>query len=163
MFDNNWYKEIIDRLDSIKDNIEPSDFRFYNITHLPIVIKQSLNHSSNCRVCKSNLPIIDEIVASFPQILTKNLKIRKDFDKKKNKIEQHLIKKHGLRFAGYYQSLYTLLGILTAITIALLINLINNSPAFNNLSIIAISIGLVVGRITGNVVDRKIYLKKMQL
>jgi len=158
-----WYNDILEKLESVKENIEPTDFRFYNIKHLPLIAKYTLDYSKSCPKCTDNISIINEIVVFLEDFSGKSNSKRRIFERKKNKIEDHLKKNHHLRFPGYYTSLGTFLGLLAAIFLSAILSFILHIAPFNNLLLISIAFGVIIGRIVGNILDRNIYINKKQM
>lgn len=150
------------RLEKIKEDMNPSDFRFYNIAHLPLLFKNTLEKSNSCRICNSNMNDFEEIISLIP-LESSPVDKRKLFESKKNNLEKHLKKKHHMKLPGYYTSLGSLLGILISAIAGIIICLANNLTLINDIIIIALALGLIVGRGLGLILDKNIFHKNLQL
>jgi tetrahydromethanopterin S-methyltransferase subunit G len=156
------FKQYYLQLENVKEDIGPADFRFYNLAHLPLIIKNTLEKSENCEECKVNITTIDKIIISLPEALQSHEE-RKKFELNKTKIEQHLKKIHKMRFPGYYASLGSLIGILLGIFIGIIFSSIRNLPLLNDFILITLALGLIIGRGVGLLLDRNIFNKNLQL
>ncbi len=158
-----WYIEIFNKLEIAKEQVEPGDFHFYNLSHLPLVAKYTELNSSECKTCLENKNIITSIVDNLPDLLNSNLKTRKEFEMAKNKVEQHLKRKHHMRFPGYYKSLCAFWGVIVAFIVSSCINYLYHKELLNSISLIFIAGGLLIGMLIGKVLDKKLFLKNLQL
>lgn len=156
------FQQFYDQLENIKDDVGSADFRFYNLSHLPLLIKNTLEKSDICNECKANISIVEEIVTSLPDALS-NQAERKNFEFRKNKIEYHLKKMHKMRFPGYFASLGSLIGILSGILTGIIFTLNKNLSLLNDFMFIALASGLLIGRGIGLLLDRKIFNNNLQL
>ncbi len=159
-------KELFDayvlKLENVKDDLHPSDFRFYNISHLPLIIKNTIENSETCQLCNENINPLDELVNSMPNCF-ENSSDRKKFEQNKHKIEKHLKKGHGMKLPGYYTALFSFIGIITAIIAAIFIHLLKEIPLFNEVILITLALGILIGRGIGSLLDRNIFSKNLQL
>lgn len=146
----------------IKEEISPSDFRFYNIAHLPLLIKNTLDKSISCPACQKNIEILDELIELVPHENTASAD-RKNFERKKNLVENHLKKNHNMKLPGYYASLGSFLGIILSGILGVAISLANHLSVFNDIIIIALGLGLIIGRGIGYMIDKNIFHKNLQL
>jgi hypothetical protein len=156
------FEQYLSRLENIKEDMGPSDFRFYNIAHLPLLLKHTLDKSESCGICKTNIDNIEEIIRLIPTEST-SVENRKLFESKKNKIEKHLKKEHKMKLPGYYASLGSLLGILISAIVGIIITLSKNLSLFNDIIIIVLALGLILGRGLGLLLDKNIFRKNLQL
>ena len=156
------FQRLYNQLEKIKDDIGSSDFRFYNISHLPLLIKNTLEKSDNCNECKTNANTIEEIVSSLPDALNDQSE-RKNFEFRKNKIENHLKKIHKMRFPGHFTSLGSLIGILFGILTGIIFTIVQNQRLLNDFMLITLAVGLLIGRGIGLLLDRKIFNNNLQL
>jgi hypothetical protein len=146
----------------IKEEISPSDFRFYNIAHLPLLIKNTLDKSISCPTCRKNIEIVDELIELVP--LEKSVSAdRKKFEHKKNMVENHLKKNHNMKLPGYYTSLGSFLGIILSGIAGVAISMANHLPALNDIIVIALGLGILIGRGIGYIIDKNIFHKNLQL
>ncbi len=150
------------QLEEIKKKMSPSDFRFYNIAHLPILIKNTLEKSESCNTCKANLDNINEIIELIPLESSPSDK-RKLFESKKDNLEHHLKTKHKMKLPGYYTSLGSLFGILISGMLGTIITLVKKTGQLNDIIIIALALGLIIGRGLGVLLDKNIFRKNLQL
>lgn len=155
---NKW-KIINQILQENKEKIRPGNFHFYNISHSSIVAKKTEEFSSQCDICKQNLEILLNLAKKLPDalgtdIITSDTKL---FENQMEKVVKHLKDKHDQRFAGYYTSLYSFLGLLIGIISGIIISFIFNKKIFTNYLFISIIFNLLIGRFAGNLKDRKFF------
>ena len=160
---DNWLNQLVLDLEAKTKDINPGEFRFYNIAHFPIIAQKTIEYSSNCSICKNNLNTIEHLVRSLPESLSQDAKIRKQFEANKNNLEKHLQKKHKCHFPGYYAALGSLVGLILGIIFAVAYWYFTDTPAFNKLSLIALAMFLLLARGAGILADRNIFKGKMQL
>lgn len=163
MVDTSKYHLMIEHLEKVKSVISPSDFRFYNISHMPLVIKKTIFFSDECKVCKENIKKLEKLILSLPHSLTNNIEERKRFESEKNSVESHLKSLHKQRFPGYYAATGSLLGIILGIIPPVVYSIIVDTQIFNRLLLVGFAMGLIIGRVLGVLTDRKIYVKNSQL
>lgn len=158
-----WVKNVVAELEAKVPEMSPADFRFYNISHLPLIAMRTLENTPRCSVCADNVKQIDKMVASLPDVLTQNASERKAFEQKKSQIEKHLRKKHNYHFPGYFAALGSLLGLAIGIIAAALVVIFGEVPVFNKLSILLLGVFLLTGWFLGNYSDQKVFKRKLQL
>jgi hypothetical protein len=163
MNSDNRLKKIIENLETKIPEINPGDFRFYNLAHIPLIAKKTIDNHKICPICDSNIHIIAEIVDLLPDVLAQDAKNRKLFEIKKNKIEKHLKKKHRCQFPGYYTALGSLVGLVIGIFISIFIAILYKLPMLNKLSTTVLAILLITGRFVGIFLDKKVFHKNLQL
>lgn len=150
------------KLEKVKDDIHPSDFRFYNIAHFPLIIKNTMVNAEVCSKCKENLILAKELIEFVPDCF-ENPQDRKKFEQKKHRIEKHLKKDHQMKFPGYYTALLSFIGIFIAIIAAILLNQIKGISFFNEVILITLALGILLGRGIGMLLDKNIFSKNLQL
>ena len=160
---SNWLLNKINELEEKTQGINPSDFRFYNIAHLPIIAKRTVELSEICENCKLNIQTIDQLIDSLPQCLENNAINRKHFEENKNKLENHLRKQHKCHFPGYYAAIGSLIGFLLGILTAVFLAFFTTLPLFNKLSLIALAVFLMTGRWLGIYIDKNVFKNNLQL
>lgn len=158
-----WEEQITEKLENKLSEISPTDFRFYNISHFPIIAKRTAKESDKCSICASNTNEIEHLIDALPHILTQNASDRRNFDQKKNKIEKHLRKKHHYHFPGYYAALGSLIGLFTGIALGVFLRLFTEGDALNKLSILFLGVTLLTGWFIGTHTDKKLFRKNLQL
>jgi F0F1-type ATP synthase assembly protein I len=158
-----WAEQKIKILESKIQEIDPSDFRFYNIAHIPIIAKQTDAFSSTCEKCAENRAIIDNLLDHLQDSLSDDADKRKTFDINKSSIEAHLKKEHNCHFPGYYTALWSLIGLIGGFLTAASISYFTNQSIFNKLSLMALAVFLMLGRGIGVLTDRKVFRNNLQL
>lgn len=156
------FGQYLTRLENIKEEMSPSDFRFYNIAHLPLLLKNTLENSESCSICKTNIDNFEELIRLIPR-QANSAKNRKLFEVKKNSIEEHLKKNHKMKLPGYYTSLGSFFGILISAIAGTIITLLKNLSPLNDIIIITLAAGLIIGRGLGLLLDKNIFRKNLQL
>lgn len=163
MIENKWQSEIYEKLERAKENLDPRDFRFYNIAHFPLLAKFTEEHAAKCEQCSENINLINNIVNSLPDSLNAAPVDRSEFERRKTNVENHLKKIHHMRFPGYYTALFTLIGILGSFILSLFINLLIGGDILSDLTIITLTFGLIAGISVGKLRDKSIFAKNLQL
>lgn len=158
-----FYQIVYDRLEQKKESIDSSDFKFYNISHFPLLAKFTEEHSAKCDTCKQNIKLLAEIVDSLPEVLSSNLTTRKIFEQQKTSIESHLKKVHQMRFPGFYSSLGSLIGVFIGFLISLILNYTIGGTLFNDIMLIGLAVGLLGGITIGRMKDKNIFERNLQL
>lgn len=158
-----FYKNIYYKLEKVKGEIGPSDFNFYNLAHFPLLAKYSEKNALSCKECSKNMKELEKITDALPGSLTNNAIERKTFETQKSIIEEHLKKKHKMRFPGFYLSLCTFMGLIVAFVINIFVNTVLNNQLLNDLTLILLSCGLLIGIYIGRQLDKKIFIKNLQL
>ncbi|MBN1597950.1 MAG: hypothetical protein JW894_06620 [Bacteroidales bacterium] len=157
-----WVENYYSKLESRKNQISPGDFRFYNITRLPLLAQQTSFFSKDCSICSSNLKELENLLENLPECLHKP-ETRKNFEQKKIIIEKHLQKAHNVKFATYYTSFFTLIFSLAGAITGWIISLIFLDEISVNLILILSAVGLISGQVAGNKTDRRKYNDKLQI
>lgn len=163
MNNKKWEELVIEKLEAKISEISPTDFRFYNISHFPIIAKRTVQESSKCSICTSNTEEIDRLIDALPQILTQNASDRRKFEQKKNEIEKHLRKKHHYHFPGYYAALGSLIGLFTGVVPGIFLRIFAANDTLNKLSILILGLTLLAGWFIGTHIDKKLFRKNLQL
>lgn len=163
MEDKVLYKQVFEKLELKKESMDPSDFKFYNIAHFPLLAKFTEEHSKNCTTCRENINLLNEIVDSLPEVLSENATTRKKFEQQKTIIESHLKKVHHMRFPGFYSSLGSLIGVFIGFLISFILNYAVGGPLFNDIMLIGLAVGLVGGITIGRMKDKNIFVRNLQL
>ena len=158
-----WLEQLVIKLEAKIKDMKPSEFRFYNIAHFPIIAKKTFEYSNDCIICKKNISTIEKLVESLPESLSQNVNTRKKFEAEKNILEKHLQKKHKCNFPGYYAALGSLIGFILGLIFAATYAYFTENPAFNKLSIISLAVFLLIARGIGILIDRNIFKNEMQL
>ncbi|MBN1118540.1 MAG: hypothetical protein JXA77_15120 [Bacteroidales bacterium] len=153
----------VNKLGEIKDDISPSDFLFYNMGHFPLIYKNLLARQDSCTTCKEKLICFEKLVNGLPGNIAGNPGERKKFEAEKTLIEEHLKRNHNMHFPGYYTSLGSLLGIVLAGIAITIINVLMSEELFNRLTLIGFTVGIVVGRLVGVLLDKNIFKRNLQL
>jgi len=156
-----WLANIYQSLDNKKGRFHPSDFRFYNIAHLPLIANKTAKHSENCLICKENIGLLEKLVDELPESLNDKDSKRK-FEMNKDKIVSHLKKEHKLRFANYFASLYTLVGTLTGVLLWFILTKLFPGKTSDTLFIFIV-IGMILGYLTGKIKDKRKYRQNQQI
>ena len=146
---------IFNNLESQKEHFTPSDFRFYNIGHLPILAKRSETYSNECPICKNNL----HALALQSEQLSKKLqdfKKRKAFDALKRDIERHLKHEHGHRYPGHYLALYSFIGTTIGLALGYPVARILTPLDQTNTWLIITGAMLIIATIMGKQKDKKL-------
>ena len=159
---NSWSEGFYSRLEKIREQIPKSDFRFYNLGHLPLVAKKTEEFSKQCEICQSNQKILDQLVEMMPGCF-ENHHTRRKFDKEKSRIEKHLHRKHQVHYAHFQYSLFSFLGILAGLLAGVLLSLFFTGALSINYLLIASISGLFLGQVAGKYYDRKKYQNKDQI
>lgn len=162
MDSDEWIENYYQTLESRKDEISSSDFRFYNIGRMPLLAQKTHSFSKQCTICRNNIKKLEMLAESLPHSLQDN-QSRKEFEQYKFQIEKHLQKDHGIKFATYYSSLYTLVFSLTGVITGLLSSLLILNKIDINLILICFAVGLIAGRLTGSRIDKKHNIKELQM
>ena len=156
-------EKIYNIIESQKDALSPSDFRVYNIARFPLIANALEKHSSNCEQCKQYLNTITELSENLTKILNGTFKEIKEFDRKKNEIENHLKKVHNYRFQGYYTSLFFTIGLIASAIIGIVINYLTLQSVFGKPFYIILTIGILSSYFLGKRRDNKAFKNKMTI
>ena len=159
---NSWSENFYSRLEKIKDQIPKSDFRFYNLGHLPLVVKKTEEFSKQCEACQLNQKILDQLVDMMPVCFEKH-DTRRKFEKEKSRIEKHLHRKHQVYYIHFHYSLFSFLGIIAGLIAGIILSLFFLGKLSINYLLIASILGLFFGQIAGKYFDRKKYQNKDQI
>ena len=156
-------QNLTEKLKTKVERINPGDFRFYNIAHIPLIAQKSAENMGTCNACRENLNKIEQLIDSLPEILSDDIQHRKLFESNKHQIEHHLKKVHGCHFPGYYAAFGSFAGIILGIVASALLYFFNQTPFFNKLNLTALAVFLIGGRGIGILIDRKVFRNNMQL
>lgn len=157
-----WIENYIEKLESKKSAITPSDFRFYNIGRLPLLADRTKAYASGCRECKSNIRVIEHLADRLPECLN-TPEERKSFEKERHAVERHLRKVHKVLPAHYYYALYAFLGAIIGIILGIVISLLLLNTINLNVPLIFFALGLFSGQIIGKKADKKAYTRNTQI
>ncbi len=127
------------------------------------MLKMMCKFEGNCKVCRENFSEFEKIIEGLPDLLTQGKAERSLFDSVKAKVENHLKKVHKTRFPGYYASLFSLLGLLVAVAFSFVYALLADVSVLNKLSLAVFALFLLMGRLVGGILDKKVFVKKLQL
>ena len=158
----NWSETYHQKLEQVRKQISPSDFRFYNLSHLPLIAKKSEEQSLHCTQCKANLQSLEELAGMLPDCF-QNPEKRKVFEKEKSRIEIHLQTSHKISYTNYHYSLYTFAGLIAGLSIGLVFSLIILNVINLNYLLISGILGVLAGQILGKTIERKKYHRNQQV
>lgn len=156
-----WTENYYKILETKRQEISNSDFRFYNLGRLPLIAGKSMENSASCDVCRNNLAELDTLAAMLPQCLNDAAE-RKDFDNRKAAVENHLKKVHHLRPAHYYYAFYSFLGLVGGLATGSILSLLFSKNFNADVPLLCSILGLFAGQITGKWKDRKGYKRRSQ-
>ena len=159
---NSWSEDYYSRLEKIRNQIPKTDFRFFNLGHLPLIAKKTEGFSAQCHTCKSNLKTLAELAEMLPDCLLQP-ESRKVFEKNKYQVEKHLYKIHRVSYANFYYSLFSFLGVFIGIIIGSILSYFITKKINVNYMLISGTIGLLAGQIFGKKRDHIKYKKKYQI
>ncbi|MCF6366058.1 MAG: hypothetical protein L3J35_07635 [Bacteroidales bacterium] len=153
---NVWSKKIKTEIDSQIDDIFKRDYKFYKIDRLERIAEKIDAFSDNCSECESLKNEVEDIVAN----LTKSLKsgspkLRSEYEKRNEKIVNHLKKVHNLSYKEYYASSYSFIGFATGTILFTAIFWFINSNFLLPASLFGFTFGIIIGRIIGKKKDRE--------
>ena len=159
---NSWSENYYAKLEQIRDKITASDFRFFNLGHLPLIARKTEELSENCPICKINIQALDYIASMLPDCLHAP-ESRKTFEKEKSRIERHLHNAHNVRYANFYYAFYSFFGVITGIFAGIAASMTFLKEINLNFLLISGILGLLAGQIIGKRLDRKKYHDKYQI
>ncbi len=159
---NSWSEDYYAKLEQIRDQIPASDFRFFNLAHLPLMAKKTEELSENCESCKINIRTLDHIADMLPDCLH-TPESRKTFEKEKSRIERHLHNAHNVRYANFYYAYYSFLGALAGALVGFAVSMTFLKEININFLLVPGIFGLLAGQIMGKRLDRKKYHDKYQI
>ncbi len=157
-----WSDDFYTRMEKLRHQISASDFRFYNIGHLPLIARKTEVLSKKCAICKNNIKILDSFITILPECF-QFADTRKIFEQEKANIEKHLQKEHNIRYPNYYYSAYSLIGAISGIITGAVISFSVLGALSINYLLIPGIIGLGIGLIVGKRSDRKKYQNNLQV
>ncbi len=132
-------------LDEKISQISPSDFRFYNVNRILLLYKKTSSLSVSCKECNSHRNKLEELVNIMPKCFD-TFQGKKYYEKTIHDVYRHLNKKHKIKIAGYYKSLYIFISTVLSIALSLILVLFMG-PNTDRLQIalIIITFGMVIG------------------
>ena len=153
---DSWVVQITKKLEEEKVKINKKDYVFFQLDFIEKFVKHTQKYCRNCEICEANKKEISDIVERMPLYVNNNSADRKELGNKLDEIVKHLKYVHKLQYKGYFLSLFSLIGLVAGILlfggIAYLIN-----PGFLKYGILGgFTIGIIIGRITGKIKDKKI-------
>ncbi len=144
------YLNFMHSLQERSKEISPGNFRFYNIGRIPLLAKHTFMLSYSCPSCKNNKENLEELLGYLPDCFDDPGKVR-DFERRKEEIEKHLIRAHRIRVANYHYSLYTLLGLIAGSIIGIAIQYVFQHRIW---MLVAIA-GTIAGAVYGKIVEQR--------
>jgi hypothetical protein len=157
-----WVTRFNESLEQSKHRISRSDFRFYNIAHLPLIARKSYIESKHCTQCNDNLAVLENLAQNLDTWLGADRKQRKNFEQKINNVTAHLQSVHNMRLAFYNVSFYTFLGIAGGFLAGLVLTRFTTS-GHETVWVVALCVGLLVGRWTGYFIEKKAVNRNKQI
>jgi len=160
----NWFTKVKENIEQISEkNIKPKDVRFYNLGGFIDVAKRVEEFSHTCQECNNFKTEVFEISENIDKYINTSTTTRKDFEKKRDKFSNHLVKAHGLVKKNTYAATFAFIGLLIGALLGYLfaktyavIHAVENSEFMKISVLIGWALGIVVGRIMGVLKDRQI-------
>lgn len=153
--------KITDRISAQRNDISDRDFRFYQLDKI-IRISQFLEKDRDCKDCRLYLENIFEFIDNLPDNLSDRKK-RMMFDGTIEKTLRHLRKIHGFYLEKYFNYNYTVLGMFAGLATGIFISYIITEYSKAPIIIAGWLTGLIAGRITGNILDKRIKKESRQM
>ncbi len=115
---NVWATKIKRDIEAQDDNIYKRDYKFFKIDQLEQLAQHVDTFSGSCAHCQSLKPEIEDITQKISYYVNGSPSDRVEYERRNEKIVNHLKKEHKLSAEGYYASIYTLLGLLIGLIIS---------------------------------------------
>ena len=151
-----WLNQITESTENQKNAFaSKKDYLYLDVKMLLKIAKKSDILSKSCTICEENKKQIEYLtnnLAGFSETIAK----RKEYDRKKDFIFQHLRKKHRMFPHNYFTSMHSLTGMLAGSGLGYLFSLLPFITSIRYSVIIGYIVGLAIGRIIGNKIDFKI-------
>lgn len=150
-----WSVGIEREIDIQKEKIYKRDYKFFKLDRLKNLADRTDEFSIECEICKENKTNIEEITTKIPEYLSGNPSLRSEYEKRNEKIVNHLKNTHNLYPANYFASVYSLAGFSAGIVAGAGISYLLNPEFLSKGLIFGFVIGLFVGRILGTKKDKQ--------
>ncbi len=148
-----WLVKISQNIKEQNEKINSKDLKFFNLNILLDLARITQKKSYECEQCKANKKIIMQMsIDSVKKIDT--VKGRREITKNIDKITKHLRKEHKMFLKRYNLSIYTILGLLIGFGIGFGVGYYFKT--FKFFILVGIAIGLITGRILGNIKEKKL-------
>ena len=151
-----WSKTIKNKIDEQIDDIYKRDYKFYKIDRLERIAEHIDVFSHECEECEAFKTDIKDIAERLSEYLKGVPQLRSEYEKRNEKIVNHLQKKHKLAYKEYYASSYSFLGFAIGSAIFGGVMWFINSNFIVPAVLMGFALGLIIGRILGKKKDKKI-------
>jgi len=155
MENSDWLLQVSDSISQNENLLHKKDIAFYQFGKIEIIAKITNKHLDACEICNQNKNTVLDLMANAPEYLNKGISERRTFDQKLEEIKDHLRKKHQFYPNTYFSSLYTFLGMVCGILLAIALSYIFLNAFFRFFILVGFVIGTISGRIWGNIKDKK--------
>ncbi len=110
-----WSKQLNDEIELKKEEVFKRDYKFFKIDRLERINERIDIFSDNCEECRNFKTELEDIVSKLPDYINGSPGMRSEYEKRSDKIVNHLKQKHGLIPEQYYSSVWSLIGLVSGI------------------------------------------------
>ena len=153
---SDWYHKYEENVFNLLKDEKNRDLRFFRIEEMLRMAKRADKFAFSCTKCQSFKNRLNEGYKSLKKAVQYPGKERKELDILQTEMSAHMKKIHGFYPPYYFSYLYSAIGILIFMTIAIIIYLILPSFSIWNILAISFAAGVIAGQITGNKKDNRI-------
>jgi len=153
---SDWYNQYEKNIFSSLKDEKNRDIRFFRIEEMLRMAERTDKYAPSCKKCQSFKNRLNEISMSIKKAVRYPGKERKELDLLQSEMSAHMKKIHGFYPPYYFSYLYSAIGILIFMIIAVIVYLIFPSFSIWNILSISFAAGVITGQITGNKKDNRI-------
>lgn len=150
-----WAKKINGEIEDKKEDIFKRDYKFFKIDRLERINERIDVFSDDCDDCRNLKYDLEDIVSRLSEYVNGSPGKRAEYEKRSDKIVNHLKKVHGLVPENYYSSIFSFAGIIIG-TLLFAGTAYLFYPGFLKWGALAgFTAGLITGRILGSTKDKE--------
>jgi len=153
---SDWYNQYEKNIFSSLKNEKNRDIRFFRIEEMLRMAERTDKYSPSCKKCQSFKNRLNECSISIKKAVRYPGKERKELDLLQTEMSTHMRNVHGFYPPYYFSYLYSAIGILVFMAIAIIVYLIFPSFSIWNILSISFAAGVIAGQIAGNKKDNRI-------
>lgn len=160
--ESEWVFQISNNIEKHKETVHKRDVRFFQFDQL-VRIAERLDHfEKSCPECMEHKKVLEEISSSLTQYVDTSPSMKREFEKKTDRIKKHLKTAHQIFPVYYFTSYYSFAGLAIAGVFGVLAGLVF-FEYLNQILIASISLGMAIGYFLGTKKDWKVRIGKRLL
>ncbi|MCF8370953.1 MAG: hypothetical protein K9H64_04975 [Bacteroidales bacterium] len=160
--ESKWVLLIKNNIEKHKETVHKRDVRFFQFDQLVRIAERLDNFEKTCPECSGHKGVLEEISSSLTQYVNTSPSMKREFEKKTDRIKKHLKTAHQIIPVYFFLSLYSFLGLAIGAGVGVIAGLAFYSY-FINIIVFSTIVGLTIGYILGSKKDWKVRLDKRLL